>query len=351
MGQDNVIYLKKPETFTGLNQFVSVLAPFDLKMYRRKAIAWLLIFISFSLVGAAQLRQAPYGSPILSGYLENPSIKEASGMVASHQNQGVFWIHNDGGNDACLFAVTASGRHVGTFQIAAAKNIDWEDLALFYHAQTAYLLIADVGDNDAQRSDCSLYALVEPKISQSDSAKHHTLEIAWQRRFRYEDGPRDCEAVAVDVASRKILLLSKRDEPPVLYSLPLWPATAGKIEIANKIVKISNIPPPTQADLQFKYGQYRSQPTAMDISPSGREIVVLTYKNAYSYKHLAGEDWKTSFSRPPAVVYLPLAEKSQLRQREALCFGADGQTLFVTSEGQFAPIYRVERNNHYSTGY
>ena len=306
----------------------------------------MLIIMSFHLVSAASLRQAPYRAPILTGHLVNPSIEEASGMVASHQNKGIFWIHNDGGHNPYLFAVTGNGDHVGTFQIAAIENIDWEDIALFYLKETAYLLIADIGDNQAQRSDCVLYTVAEPNFSQSDSAQGRILRPAWQRRFRYEDGPRDCEAVAVDVANRRILLLSKRDKPPKLYGLPLWPAASGRIEVARKITEISNIPPPTETDLQFKYGRYRSHPTAMDLSPSGQEMVILTYKNAYSYSHLIGESWQTSLSRPPAVVYLPAAEKTKLRQREALCFGADGRTLYVTSEGQFAPIYRMDRQNH-----
>jgi hypothetical protein len=315
----------------------------DLRGHQVPTIVCILILISFSLASAAQLRRAPYSTPILSGRLANPSITEASGVVASRQNRGIFWILNDGGNDSYLFAVSSTGEHQGMFKIAGVENVDWEDIALFYSQGTAYLLIADVGDNEARRSDCVLYAVPEPDIAQVDADPRRTLAIAWQRRFRYEDGPRDCEAVAVDVASQNILLLSKRDQPPVLYCLPLVPGEIASFEIAKKIAKISNLPPPTQADLQFRYGQYRSQPTAMDLSPSGQEMVVLTYKNAYSYQHPSGEDWKTSFSRPPAVIPLPAAEKTKLHQREALCFGADGQALFVTSEGQYAPIFRMDR--------
>ena len=316
----------------------------NLRYHQLIAASCVMILMSWSQISAAQLEPALYHEPILTGNLANPDINEASGMIASRINRGAFWIHNDGGDGPYFFAVTETGRHMGTFRIAAAENVDWEDMGHFSFEGTAYLLIADVGDNNARRSNCALYAVAEPVLSPSDSENHRTLPIAMHWRFRYEDGPRDCEAVAVDVENQKILLLSKRDTQPVLYSLPLMPGTGGDIKIAKKIMSIKNIPPPTKADFQFKYGQYRSQPTAMDLSPSGREIVILTFKNAYGYKHPVGEDWKTSFSRTPMIVHLPSAENTKLRQREALCFSANGRALFVTSEDKFAPIYRLDRN-------
>ena len=314
--------------------------------FRIIAAVGALVIICFHQTGASSLRQPAWEKVILTGHIEHPMIKEASGIIASHHNKGVFWIHNDGGNGPFLFAVTGTGEHKGKFQIADAVNIDWEDIALFYHKGVAYLLIADVGDNKARRNNCVLYTVAEPMLSPSGSERMRALQTVWQQRFEYEDGPKDCEAVAVDIHSRKILLVSKREDPPVLYALPLVPERTGQVEIAKRISAISSIPPPTRADLNFKYGKYRSQPTAMDLSPSGQEMVILTYKNAYSYKHLIGEDWKVSLSRPPEIVYLPPAETTKLYQREALCFGSNGRTLFVTSEGQFAPIYRLNRKDY-----
>ena len=264
-------------------------------------------------------------------------------MAASIQNKGVLWIHNDGGIGPFLFAVSSGGKHLGAFQLASAENVDWEDMAAFQLDGTAYLLIADIGDNHAQRPYCTLYVVVEPNIAGLDRSQTRTLRTAWRRRFRYEDGPRDCEAVAVDVETRRVLLLSKRDRPPVLYSLPLLPGTAGEIDLARKITVVSTIPPPTPADLKFKYGRNRSQPTAMDLSTTGQALAILTYKHAYLYTRSSGERWNTAFSRLPMMVYLPAQEKSKLRQREALCFGPQNRSLFVTSEDRHAPLYRLDR--------
>jgi hypothetical protein len=131
-----------------------------------------------------------------------------------------------------------------------------------------------------------------------------------------------------------------------LYSLPLSPGPAGEIDLARKITVVSNIPPPTPADLKFKYGRNRSQPTAMDLSPTGQAMAVLTYKHAYLYNRFSQESWETVFARQPMIVYLPAPEKSKLRQREALCFGPQDRALFVTSEDRHAPLYRLNRKDN-----
>ena len=40
-------------------------------------------------------------------------------------------------------------------------------------------------------------------------------------RLTYDDGPRDCEAIAIDPGERAIYLLTKRTTPPRLYRVAL----------------------------------------------------------------------------------------------------------------------------------
>ena len=105
---------------------------------------------------------------------------------------------------------------------------------------------------------------------------------------------------------------------------------------------LKNIPHPTKEDLKVRYGKYRSQPTAMDISPDGMNLVVLTYKHAYLYTRSAGQDWSDAVSKDPECIILPLPDTGVLSIREALCFGGSSMQLFVTSELTPAPIYRLE---------
>ena len=51
------------------------------------------------------------------------------------------------------------------------------------------------------------------------------MRVARSFALAYPDGPRDCEAVAVDAGEGMVYLLSKRDPLPQLYRVPLHPST------------------------------------------------------------------------------------------------------------------------------
>ena len=289
------------------------------------------------------LHRAPFKQAVFLGHLANTDIIEASGMAASRLRADVLWLLNDGGNDPYLYAAGRNGSDLGRVRILNAPNVDWEDLAAFRFDNSAYLLIADVGDNKAQRKDYYLYIVREPEVSGRLPDDAAALDWTWRIRFMYADGPRDCEAVGVDPLEKKILLLSKRRVPPVLYELPLKTENSHTLQIARRITAIENIPQPTTDDLieDPKFGRFRAQPTALDISSDGSLIVVLAYKNAFLYKRPASDRWSGVFQKPPLLVVMP-----QLRQAEALCFDAQGRSLFVTSEKRPAPIYRLDITEH-----
>ena len=270
------------------------------------------------------------------GNLSDPQIEEASGIAASRRRTDVLWIINDGEHGPYLYAVSLQGEALGRVEISSAENVDWEDLSAFQEGGRPYLLIADFGDNREQRRLCTLYVVPEPHFTEGLTGSNRA---GWERRidYVYEDGPRDSEGVAVDVGLGEILIMTKRTEPPLVYTLPLAPAQAG-IQVARRRAKVRHIPPPTAADLADDpvFGRFRSQPTAMDISPDGAWIVVLTYKNAYLYPMSKDTLGKALFQPPPISVHLP-----PLRQAEAICFSADGKRLFVTSEKIPAPLYSV----------
>ena len=113
-------------------------------------------------------RTAPprrFGETVFAGHLANPQINEASGMASSRLYPAVLWVINDGGDDPMLYAVGTDGADLGTFRVDGARNYDWEALASFQLLNTAYLLIADVGDNWEQRKSSSLYVVEEPSIT------------------------------------------------------------------------------------------------------------------------------------------------------------------------------------------
>lgn len=264
---------------------------------------------------------------------------ETSGMAASHQRENILWLHNDSGDQANLYAVNSqNGALLQTVNLNGAEAEDWEDIASFQQQGRTYLLLGDIGDNFASRNYLTLYATLEPTAAQNRS------EVAWAVNFQYEDGPRDSESLAVDALNQEILILSKRDKPPRLYSLAL--PTGGNIgaepRTARFLGAVTTIPKPSQADLEEdpRWGAYRDRPTAMDISPNGLHLVIATNKDSYIYRrHTDG--WSAALQQQPTVIDTP-----QMAQTEAAGFSGDGKGLWVGSEQLPTQLFYTPIDTH-----
>jgi len=266
------------------------------------------------------------------GEVTDNDVSEISGMVQSRVNPDVLWVINDSGDQARIYALSQTGELQTSITIDGADNDDWEDLALFNHQGINYLLIADTGGNTSDRNKFDLYIIVEPDLG--DAPEKAALQ--WRIRFRYEDEPRDCEAVAVDASQEKIYLLSKRSVPSVLYELPLHPNDDGVI-LAKKRGEITTIPQPTADDIKERYDEYQSQPTGLDVTANGQQIVILTYRRLFLYDRAEDKNWIDALNTTPLQIEFP-----KLKQAEAVCFYENGQALLVTSEHIPAPILKIE---------
>jgi hypothetical protein len=260
-------------------------------------------------------------------------------LVASN----MFWAINDGGHGPFIYALKTDGRSLGRVLVKWARNRDWEGLDTFLWQDRPMILIADFGDNDQKHDTHMLYIVEEPRLSGGRFNESSTAKVAWRVVFSYPDRKHDAEGVAVDAMKRKIFILTKRDSPPLLFELPLIPLSTDHPVVAQKVTSVSKIPRPSFDDLKQKYGLYRSQPTALDLSANGRQAVVLTYKHAYIFRRRDFDSWAAAFSSHPTLIHLPLPQdRSDFRQREAICFAPDSGALFITSEGRGAGIFRVE---------
>ncbi len=266
------------------------------------------------------------------GELENPALQEASGLAASRRRADRLWVLNDGGDAARIYAIGPDGSDQGAVRIEGARNEDWEDMASFRWEGKPYLLIADIGDNQARRNSYRLYFVREP---QDPLPARVTASRVME--FVYEDGPRDAEAIAVDPKGGRILILSKRDRPPRLYELPLSPDRRG-IQVARYITSIPPLPQPSFGDILANpvLGGLGDVPTAMDLSPDGSRAVVMTYRAILLYRRLPGMAWREVFSRPPEKL-----AAHDLLQGEALAFDARGVRIYYTSEHRPAPLWAL----------
>lgn len=289
----------------------------------------------FALPAAAeaQTRANAPGSEraVLEALVTDERISEISGLAASRRHEGIYWVHNDGDNPAELYAIDGTGSLRATLRIAGLRNVDWEDLDAFEHEGRSYLLIADVGDNGGMRGELRLIVVEEP---QSLGDAEHAP--AWVVRFHWPDGPRDCEAVAVDARAGEVLLISKKRVPPELFRVSLQPRDAT-LQVAERIGSLAGIAQPTAEDLVRNpvYGRYRSQVTGADISPDGRLLAVLNYRTAYLWSR-ASEGWGETVRQRPRVLDFPW-----IPQAEAIGFDASGLNLWIGSERLPAPLLRL----------
>lgn len=288
-----------------------------------------------------QTDEAPFGAARRVGRIMDERLTECSGLEPSPTNGDLFWAINDSGNGPYLYAMGSDGRSRGRVQLEGAQNLDWEDLDTFSRQGRSMILVADTGDNFEWQNMHTLYIVQEPRITGERLDESAVVKIAWQITFSYPDGNHDAEGVAVDEAADKVFVLTKRDNQPLLFELPLSPSADGQSLVARKIAAVNMRPPPLAGGPRRKHTSYGSRPTALDLSKNGRQAVVLTDRHAYLFTRDSGDSWGAAFSRPPALIPLPRS-KDDLSQREAICFAPDDKAIFVTSEGKGAGIYRLE---------
>ena len=154
------------------------------------------------------------------GKVTHPDLGEISGLAKS--SDGTFyWVHNDSGDSARLFAIDAEGNVIGPswmnlgdddwpgHTIDNAWHFDWESIA----AYEGDLYIADVGNNGNARRDLGIYRLAEPNPRAVTKARAQgLLEVVYpdQAKFPAEQWHFDCEAIFVDDGF--VYLISKHRE-------------------------------------------------------------------------------------------------------------------------------------------
>ena len=281
-----------------------------------------------------------YGAVQFVGRVEDNLLVECSGMDISMANKDILWAINDGGHGPYLHSLTPNGGSIGRILIEGAANRDWEAIDTFLWEDRAMILIADFGDNFQVYSTHTLYVVEEPSFRRDKHNESIVVPVAWRIEFSYPGARHDAEGAAVDTQKGRVLILTKRDSPPVLYEVPLNPSETKHPVIARKIVTIDHLKAP-QGELFFS--KYDNQPTALDVSADGKMAVVLTYTNAHLFTRSGSDSWEKVFKGQPDLIRLPHPqERMDFRQREAVFFGHDQKTIFVTSEGKGAGIFKLE---------
>jgi hypothetical protein len=273
-----------------------------------------------------------YGAPTVLGTVTDPDIPESSGLAASRRSPGLFWTHNDSGDDPLVYCLDTQAKNCGVWRVAGAEAFDWEDIAAgpgpAGGAPSLYL--GDIGDNLSQRTEIVVYRIPEPQPAPgppSTKASPGTTPPADKLRLRYPDGPHNAEALAVHPTTGDVYVITKDAQSAGVYKAPA-PVDTSKPTILARIGAVRLGTGTRGLELV----------TGADISPDGRRVAIATYAQGYELELPAGGVFDDVWAERP----VPVALGPRL-QGESIAYRLDGKALLTTSEIVPFQLQQVER--------
>lgn len=278
--------------------------------------------VAASLFVATMLVSAASFAPGVQVALLPAFLGEVSGLGQSRSHANTFWVHNDSGDDARVYAVSRTGRWLGSYELAHATAVDWEDMAIGPNsAGGSYLYLADIGDNTARRPSVRVYRVSEPDVDANQAPVEQTLSDITSYDFVYEDGPRDAEGFMVDPFTGDFYIVSKREPDGNHLYRSVSPNTQGM-------------------NILMRVGRFDTTgTTGADISPDGLQVLIRRYSSAIdptTPPAVAASYWRrpdTSMSLVELLAQsgeiIPLVTEAQ---GEAIAFAADNHGFYTTSE-------------------
>lgn len=253
--------------------------------------------------------------------------------MASRRWPGVYWTLNDSGNPPELFAFDEQGNQRGTFRVDGAKNDDWEALQLGPGRNGGFdLFVGDVGDNDFERRDVTIYRLPEPDPGPPNSRPPDIRTAPAEAfRFTYPNGPRNVEAMLVHPVTAEIVLITKEE--------------SGRSEV-YRVPSLTDSRRPTPLQLVgrldvSRLGSRGGLVTDASVSPDGRHVVVRTYTSALEYDLADGAGLVSLWGQPAAAPRLFRIDDGG--NGEGVSYRLDGQSVMSIGERSPPSLYQTER--------
>lgn len=247
------------------------------------------------------------------GKLKSSLLTEVSGITASHQQSGYFWVHNDSGDKSQIYLIDSLANLKVTAKLNGIQAVDCEDIARVVMHDTSFLLLADIGNNLKNRTDLRIYMFPEPKVDFSSQVIHIPNKDIRTISIRYIDKNRDAEAIFVDQQNLDVYIVSKRDFYSTVFSFSL-----------QDIVSQSEIVLSPKMELPFTFT------TGADMSVDGRTIVIKNLTHIYLWKRLANESVLKALSKPYQTIPYRMEP-----QGEAICFDSKNRFFYTISERPF----------------
>lgn len=263
----------------------------------------------------------------------HPELNEMSGIVASKED-GIYWVHNDSGDEARIFAIDIEGRvqipnwidiknphKWDGHQIDAAWHNDWEDIAL----DDGTLYIGDVGNNGNARRDLGVYVVNEFNPSAvTKTRSSHFLPIRYpdQEFFPARNWLFDCEAIFT--FEKKLYFLTKHRKSGQISS---WEFGTKLYRLDTQYTDKDNV-----LTLIDKHPLV-SLVTGADVSPNGNLLAIVTYTRLWVFER--PEDGDSWLQAPARILDLP---RDLVKQNEAVTWESD-KTILITNENR--DLFRI----------
>ena len=253
------------------------------------------------------------------GPITDPALIEISGIHAGVRNPGVWWVHNDSGDTARVFALDGTGAVRGTFALSGATATDWEDIAIVPDtaAGTGTMYLGDIGDNAANRNEIQVYRVAEPDVPSTGPAASSTLTGVDTLHLTYPDGAHDAEALMVDPIFGDLVIIAKS----------LGGGTVNVYRAPANLAAGSTTAMTNVGQLVLGTGLVNAV-TAADVTRDGSAIAVRTYGKVLVFNRNVTKSLWTAFTSTACNAPLP----SEI-QGEAVGFRDDGKALATVSEG------------------
>jgi hypothetical protein len=265
------------------------------------------------------------------GVLDHDIINEASGLAISKDFPYRHYHINDSGDGPFIYITDAYGENTKRIEINGFVPQDVEDLAIGlcpHNDDKQCLFVADVGDNDEKRDTVKIVVIEEFESFPSVVEPVKIIEL------KYPDGSHNNEGIAIH-RNGDLYTVTKKFEIKTTTAFPagVYKLSREQMNIQSRspilLDRIGSIDfPALLADSEF-YGQII---TAFDISPSGEQLLFLTYTNALE----AELNLSTSRIRPTSEwkegIDYNIIELPSLMQQEAISYLTDGSGFIFNTE-------------------
>jgi hypothetical protein len=261
------------------------------------------------------------------GTINSGDISEASGLIASRQNPGVLWTHNDDGTPGTIMAVQTNGSLLAHFSVPGVFYGDFEDIAIGPGPDPAfhYIYLGDIGDNFASRGSIHVYRFPEPAAYEFQSASVPWFSVggAQDIELLYPDGAHNAEGMLVDPRTGDLFIFIKL-------------TSSGKIYRATRAEMDSGQP----VTLTFMRDISFQKVSGADISDDGSLIALRRGGTANLWVRSSGQSVDEAFNNGAAAI--PLATEPN---GEAITFAPNAGGYYTLSEGYYQPIYWFARTD------